>query len=105
MYLLKKITKNHDISYIITIFILLFYTFITNFSSSILRAFLLFLLIYINKKFKFNLKTIEIIMLILLILLMYNPFYIYSIGFKFTFIISIILILFSKKINNFKNYF
>ena len=102
MYLLKKITKNHDISYIITIFILLFYTFITNFSSSI---FLLFLLIYINKKFKFNLKTIEIIMLILLILLMYNPFYIYSIGFKFTFIISIILILFSKKINNFKNYF
>ena len=88
MYLLKKITKNHD-----------------NFSSSILRAFLLFLLIYINKKFKFNLKTIEIIMLILLILLMYNPFYIYSIGFKFTFIISIILILFSKKINNFKNYF
>ena len=102
MYLLKKITKNHDISYIITIFILLFYTFITNFSSSILRA---FLLIYINKKFKFNLKTIEIIMLILLILLMYNPFYIYSIGFKFTFIISIILILFSKKINNFKNYF
>lgn len=105
MYLLKKITKNHDISYIITIFILLFYTFITNFSSSILRAFLLFLLIYINKKFKFNLKNIEIIMLILLILLMYNPFYIYSIGFKFTFIISIILILFSKKINNFKNYF
>lgn len=105
MYLLKKITKNHDISYIITIFILLFYTFITNFSSSILRAFLLFLLIYINKKFKFNLKTIEIIMLILLFLLMYNPFYIYSIGFKFTFIISIILILFSKKINNFKNYF
>lgn len=105
MYLLKKITKNHDISYIITIFILLFYTFITNFSSSILRAFLLFLLIYINKKFKFNLKTIGIIMLILLILLMYNPFYIYSIGFKFTFIISIILILFSKKINNFKNYF
>lgn len=105
MYLLKKITKNHDISYIITIFILLFYTFITNFSSSILRAFLLFLLIYINKKFKFNLKTIEIIMLILLILLMYNPFYIYSIRFKFTFIISIILILFSKKINNFKNYF
>lgn len=105
MYLLKKITKNHDISYIITIFILLFYTFITNFSSSILRAFLLFLLIYINKKFKFNLKTIEIIMLILLILLMYNSFYIYSIGFKFTFIISIILILFSKKINNFKNYF
>ena len=105
MYLLKKITKNHDISYIITIFILLFYTFITNFSSSILRAFLLFLLIYINKKFKFNLKTIEIIMLILLIVLMYNPFYIYSIGFKFTFIISIILILFSKKINNFKNYF
>ena len=105
MYLLKKITKNHDISYIITIFILLFYTFITNFSSSILRAFLLFLLIYINKKFKFNLKTIEIIMLILLILLIYNPFYIYSIGFKFTFIISIILILFSKKINNFKNYF
>ncbi len=105
MYLLKKITKNHDISYIITIFILLFYTFITNFSSSILRAFLLFLLIYINKKFKFNLKTIEIIILILLILLMYNPFFIYSIGFKFTFIISIILILFSKKINNFKNYF
>ena len=65
MYLLKKITKNHDISYIITIFILLFYTFITNFSSSILRAFLLFLLIYINKKFKFNLKTIEIIMVTL----------------------------------------
>ncbi len=105
IFILNSFIKNKNFCYLLTIIFLLFYSFITNFSPSILRAFLLFLFIYINNKYNLKFKTIEIIIFILCILLLYNPFYIYNIGFIFTFLISIGLILFSKKINNFKNYF
>ena len=103
--ILNFFIKNKNYSYIIIIVILMFYLFITDFSPSILRSFLLFLFLFINKKFNLNFKNMEIIIFILCVLLIYNPFYIYNIGFIFSFLISISLIYYSKKINSFKNYF
>ena len=78
------------------LFIFLFiyiYMFLTNFSSSILRAGLFFILLSLNKILKLNVSPIYILLLTLSILLILNPFLIYSVGLHFSFLISMYLIL------------
>ena len=97
-FLLKKIIKNKKIILLLIILFLLFYMFITNYSVSVVRASLLTILININKLYKLNISTLKLLMYIFLICLSYNPYYIYQVGFVFTFLITFTLILFSKKI-------
>ena len=93
MFFLKRFKFSH---LIISIF-LVFYAFLTNFTPSVLRAVFLFILNKHNKK-----KTIVVIACLMLL---YNPYYIYNVGFLFSFIISFYLIYFGKFSNRFKNYF
>ncbi|MFI3307200.1 MAG: DNA internalization-related competence protein ComEC/Rec2 [Mycoplasmatota bacterium] len=104
LLLLKKIFKI-DTCYYIVIAFLMFYLFLTNFSVSIMRSFLLFLFIFIKKKLKLNITTFQILILICILLLLYNPYLVYSLGFVFSFTISGFLIKFSNLINKFNNYF
>lgn len=97
--LLKKLIKNKTIIISIIVILLIFYMFITNYSPSIVRASLL----YIGMNLKKN--NLFVILNILLIMLIYNPFYLYDVGFNFSFIISIFLIIFNKIINKYNNYF
>ena len=90
---LKKFKYNH----IIISLVLIFYAFLTNFTPSILRAVFLFMLNKYDKK-----KTIIIITCLMLL---YNPYYIYNVGFLFSFVICFYLIYFGNLTNNFKNYF
>ena len=90
---LKKFKYNH----IIITLVLIFYAFLTNFTPSILRAVFLFMLNKYDKK-----KTIIIIACLMLL---YNPYYIYNVGFLFSFVICFYLIYFGNLTNNFKNYF
>ena len=90
---LKKFKYKH---LIISLF-LIFYAFLNNFTPSILRAVFLFILNKYDKK-----KTI---ILIACLMLWYNPYYIYNVGFLFSFVICFYLIYFGKLTNNFKNYF
>lgn len=90
---LKKFKYNH----IIISLVLIFYAFLTNFTPSILRAVFLFMLNKYDKK-----KTIIIIACLMLL---YNPYYIYNVGFLFSFVICFYLIYFGNLTNNFKNYF
>ena len=103
--ILNKFFKNKKRNIFIVILFLLFYSFLTNFSPSVLRATLLFIIINIKKIFNLKIKTIEILIFILGVLLIYNPFYIYNIGFIFSFIISIFLIIYGNISNNYNNYF
>ncbi|MCM1371263.1 MAG: DNA internalization-related competence protein ComEC/Rec2 [Clostridium sp.] len=105
LFIINKFIKNKKINYIMVSIVLFVYVFITNFQVSIVRAFLLFSSINISKSFNIKIKNIDILLFILCILLIYNPFYIYNIGFLFSFIISITLILSSKYINSYKSYF
>lgn len=89
----KKFKYNH----IIISLVLIFYAFLTNFTPSILRAVFLFMLNKYDKK-----KTIIIIACLMLL---YNPYYIYNVGFLFSFVICFYLIYFGNLTNNFKNYF
>ena len=103
LFLLNKIKKT-NVNYIFVIVFLIFYMFLTNFTPSIIRAAMLFMILTFNKFLKLNLRTSKIIIIILCINLIYNPYNIYNLGFKFSYTVSIYLIFFSKFINRFKNY-
>ena len=103
LYLLKKISYNNKLNYTIVILFLLFYLFLTNYSPSILRATIMFILLAINKTYNLKIKSIDIILIVLIIVIIINPLYIYNIGFQFSYLISFTLILLSNKIKIIKN--
>mgnify|MGYP003321177901 CR=1 FL=1 len=94
--LLDKIFAKFKKKHLIISLFLIFYAFLTNFTSSVIRAVVLYIF-----KDKDSKKTIIFLASILLI---YNPYYIYNTGFVFSFTISFYLILFSYKINKYNNY-
>ena len=89
-------------NYKITIIFLLLYLFLARFTPSVLRATLLFIILYFNKKFNFKLKSYEVLIIIFCGMLIYNPYYIYNVGFIFSFLISFNLMVFSKNLQNLK---
>ena len=105
LFILNKLIKANFINYFIVTIFLLIYSFLTNFTPSIMRAIFLFIMCYINKKFNFNIKTYQLLIIICCLFLIYNPYYIYDLGFIFSFIVTFYLIAFSDIVNNYKNYF
>lgn len=96
--LLKKIRIKETKRYIITSFSLLFYLFLIGIQPSALRGILFFILFSINKIYYFYIKPQNIFLIVLSITLLINPFFIYDIGFQYSFLISLTLILMSKSI-------
>lgn len=95
---LKKINcKNSFISYF-TIGFFIFYLFLVGFLPSVVRATMFYLLLFLNKRFNWNFKNIKLFYFLFLILLIINPFYIKDIGFIYSFLTSLGLMLFSNKI-------
>ena len=79
---------------------LVFYAFITGFSSSIKRALVFVICNTINKIFKLNLKTIDILYIALSLLLITNRYLIYDIGFLYSAIISFGIIKYSQVVKS-----
>ncbi len=103
--LLKLLPKfKNKLKYLIISLFLLFYLFITNYAISMIRASFQFILFALNKIFNLNIKNTNIILFLISILLFYNPYYIYDIGFLFSFSISFSLIFFMKYLKNIKGY-
>ncbi len=96
--LFQKIHLKELIGNTLIIFFLLFYMFLVGFTPSVLRGGLLFIFLLINKKFNIHLNTLVVLYLLFLLLALINPFYIYDLGFIYSFTTSFGLILFSKKI-------
>ena len=92
--LLWFINKNHQ--NIIISFFLIFYAYLVNFSASILRVVICFILNDLNKKYNFNLDNLNIILLSAFIMLIYNPFFIYNIGFLYSYTTAFGIVLSSK---------
>lgn len=90
--ILSKFSKKQIIIYIIIFIFLIFYSFLVNFTPGVLRSTFSFILIFINKPFKLNIKNYNILLFICFIFLIYNPYYIYNTGFIFSFTISYFLI-------------
>lgn len=94
--LLKKLKENTR--YIIVILFLLIYSFLTDFQPSILRSITLFILLFLNKRFSFNLNTLKVYYLTITVLLICNPYLIHNVGFQYSSIVSYSLIRNSKLI-------
>jgi len=103
LYILNKIKKS-KFNYLLVILFLIFYMFLTNFTPSVIRATFLFILLTINNFFNLNLSTFKILIIILCLALINNPYNIYNAGFKFSYVVSLFLILNSKLINRSKSY-
>lgn len=105
IYLIKKITffLTKNMQGIIICIILLFYTFIVSFTASVLRVVTTYFLNYLNEVFELKLSRFKILYFSMLILLFINPFYIFNVGFIYSFLCSFSLILINKYLK--KNYF
>lgn len=102
--IMNKIIKKEEIKYTIIFLILFFYSFIASFSISIIRAVLMFIIGKICKLLKYKIKPIETFIFTLCISLIINPYNIYNISFKYSFMVSLFLIIFSDLINKRKTY-
>lgn len=103
--LLNIISKKKKLNFLIITSFLFFFLFLTDYMPSIIRASFMYIIINIKKYFKVNISNLFIIFNIFLFLLLINPYYIYNLGFIFSFVISFALIYFSPLINKYKNYF
>lgn len=84
---LKKANKQKytDISISLVLFV---YMIMTSFSPSIVRAGFLFIGLRLNKKFKWELSTLDILSAIFIFLLILSPYSFYNIGFSLSFLIT-----------------
>src|SRR5699024_9567985 len=81
----------------IVIICLLFYLSILNMTASILRGILFFILFSLNRYWNLALAKKTLIAIAITITLLINPYYIYEVGFWYSYIISIGLIYFMKE--------
>ena len=103
LFLLKLIDK-FKYKYLIVFLYVLIYMFLTDFTASIVRSGIFYILITLNKIYKKNIDVKDILYLTLILSLIYNPYLIYSVGYQFSFIISLYLISFQKLIEKFNSY-
>ncbi len=101
--IILKLFDKIKIKNIITIVIILFYMFLTNFSPSILRSGIFFIMLLIKKKYKININNTHLMILLLSICIFIDPFIIKKIGFQYSFLISFTLILFNDVITRNNN--
>ncbi|MFV0274915.1 MAG: ComEC/Rec2 family competence protein [Bacilli bacterium] len=101
-FTLKKLNFSESKRLIINTLIILIYIFLTNFTESLLRAGLFFILLSVNKLFYFHIKNINLLLLTFSILVIFNSYIIYSMSFQFSFIITLFLILSSEFISKSK---
>lgn len=100
LFILNRFLKNKNINYILVCIFLLFYMFLTNYTPSVIRASLFFMLLNLKQIFKWKASNFTLLLFLLLLLLNDNPYYIYNIGFLYSFIISLGLTYFHNNINS-----
>ena len=94
----RKLKIKEHIGETLIVLFLFFYMFLVGFTPSVLRGGLLYIFLLLNRKSNLKLNTINALYLLFLLLIIINPFYIYNLGFIYSFLTSFGLILFSKKI-------
>ena len=97
-YYLDRITYNKKIKRIIVNVFLIFFLLLLGLIPSLLRAILMYSLSTFNYLFKLNLKKIDIMMLVIILAIIIDPFIIYDIGFIYSYLISLFLIIFTNRI-------
>lgn len=100
--ILNKISKNLKLNYLLISLVLLFYMLLIN-SVSIKRSVVMFILCSVKKVFNLKISTLNILFYIFAFYFYENSYVIYNLGFKLSYLVSLGLIISSKKLKG-KNY-
>lgn len=103
-FLLKQIKIKEITRYLIVFLVLFVYLFLTDFTGSVLRATIFFILLAINRLLYLEIKIINVLLVTLCVILIIKPTLIYDLSFQFSFIISYYLILSNYLINKVSTY-
>ena len=101
--MLLKLKVKENTRFKIIMYILIFYLLLVGLSPSILRGVLFYFLFKLNNIYYFYIKPVNLFLLIISFSLLVNPYYIYDVGFQYSYLISLSLICLSKNIQS-KNY-
>ena len=96
--ILKKLKLIEEDIFKYTTIVLLLYLFIVGLSPSLLRGVLFYILFSLNRIYYFYIKKKNLLIFIISISLLINPNFIFDIGFQYSFLISISLIIMSKQL-------
>lgn len=81
----------HRRGHLFILFFLTFYLFLVGFSCSVLRAFIFYLFHLANQKWLLQISKRQMIFWTCFILLMVNPYYLFDVGFQYSFIVCFFL--------------
>ena len=95
--LIKKISKKTG--YYLTIFILIFYLFLTNFSATVVRASVMAIILIISQMVHRKVDIINSICIALLLLIIHNPYSLNSVSVELSFLGTLGVIYLTPKIN------
>jgi len=98
LFLLRKLKLNEKSSFFIVFLFLLFYSFLTNYPSSIMRALIFMLFLNLNKIYRLELSNLKCLLLTVILLILFSPLIVYDLGFQYSCITVLGLILFSSNI-------
>ena len=99
-YLLTLLKVQKRKQNILIIIVLIFYSFMANFTPSITRALIFFILITLNRELKLKITSLNLLFLTFVIMIGINPFYIYDLGFRYSFITTFTIIYIAKHLES-----
>lgn len=98
--ILKRLSFREESIFKYTTIFLLIYLFLVGLSPSILRGVLFYIMFSLNNIYYFYIKKINLFLLIISISLLINPNFIFDIGFIYSYLISLSLIIMSKELSD-----
>ena len=101
--IMNKISYNRYFNYFIVNLFLISFMVLVGFTASSVRSVLMFILFSINKLFNLKIKSLDIMLIVLIVLLLINPFYLNSVSFLFSYIISTGIVVANRNIKQIKN--
>ena len=109
LFITRRVKLHYKLSIITGMLLILFYTCMTGFGPSILRATLMLIFILLGKLIDRDADSIALLFFVGLILLLYDPAMINSVGFQLSFLVTFGILyscgLMSEKLNFIKNNF
>ncbi|MBI9009800.1 MAG: DNA internalization-related competence protein ComEC/Rec2 [Tenericutes bacterium] len=100
MFFLKKFYLSKETNRTIIIIFLILYNIVTGFKISIIRATLLIIGIYLKDYFNILLTKTDLLSFSFIVLLIYNPYYLYNVGFQLSYLIAFSVIMGSSLFAN-----
>lgn len=98
-YFLSNLKLKRKVQENIIVALLLSYLMITSFSPSVTRATIMYVFIIVNKRYKLEFSSLDIISIIYILLLFLRPYYYFDAGFLLSFLVTFTILLSSNILN------